>query len=233
MPKRPSPCSARPSSAVSSVASGGFLLQAAGQPEVEDLDESLLGDHHVLGLEVAVDDASGVGGGHPRGGLEGDREDRLDRRPVLARELAERSPRDIFHRDDWHARRVVHGVDRAQVGMVQRGGRAGLGQGGARRHRAVGLEDFQGDGPVELEVPGPVDPGKRPGTHLGLDQVMREIIARPKGREWVECLVIGHPVFAAESARLEGRQDPQHFLAPYDRRSGCARPGTGPGHRGR
>jgi hypothetical protein len=45
---------------------GGQLLAAgvfggAGEAEVEDLDGALVGDEHVVGLEVAVDDAGAVG----------------------------------------------------------------------------------------------------------------------------------------------------------------------------
>ena len=55
----------------------------------------------------------------------------------------ERFAGDVFHADDRNARRIVDGVDRAEVGMIERGRRAGLGQRGARRHRAVGPEDLE------------------------------------------------------------------------------------------
>ena len=47
--------------------------QAAGQAEVEDLDEALGCDHHVLGLQVAVHDPLGMGRRHARRDLAGDR----------------------------------------------------------------------------------------------------------------------------------------------------------------
>jgi hypothetical protein len=40
-----------------------------GQAEVEDLRVALVGDHDVLGLEVAVDDPALMGGGEAVGDL--------------------------------------------------------------------------------------------------------------------------------------------------------------------
>ena len=44
----------------------------AGEAEVEDLYPSIFGEHDVFGLEVAVDDTGGVGGGEAVGHLRGD-----------------------------------------------------------------------------------------------------------------------------------------------------------------
>jgi hypothetical protein len=41
----------------------------AGEAEVEDADAAVVADEHVVGLEVAVDDADGVGGGEALAGL--------------------------------------------------------------------------------------------------------------------------------------------------------------------
>ena len=47
-------------------------LRQLGQAEVQDLGDTLRRDHHVRGLEVAVDDAGGVGGGERVGQGNGD-----------------------------------------------------------------------------------------------------------------------------------------------------------------
>ena len=58
--------------------------QPAGQAEVEDLHQPVVGDHHVLRLEVPVHDAGRVSGRHARGDLAGDRQERLGRQPIPA-----------------------------------------------------------------------------------------------------------------------------------------------------
>ena len=83
--------------------------------------------------------------------------------------------------------RVVHRVDRADVGMVERGGRARLGQRGAGRDRAVRLEDLERHGPVELEVARQVDPGERARADLRLDQVVREEMPGPQASRTGRC----------------------------------------------
>ena len=49
---------------------GSLGLRELGQAEVEDLHAAVARDEDVLGLQVPVDDALGVGGGESRGDLE-------------------------------------------------------------------------------------------------------------------------------------------------------------------
>ena len=64
-----------------------------GEAEVEDLHVAVARQHHVLGLEVAVDDAGGVGAGEPVGQLAGDVEHPAGReRELGADEAAQRPP---------------------------------------------------------------------------------------------------------------------------------------------
>ena len=51
---------------------GGFSL--LGKAEIDHFDLAFGGHHDVAGLEVAVDDAGGVGGGECPGDLDGDRQ---------------------------------------------------------------------------------------------------------------------------------------------------------------
>ena len=60
------PGSVSPQAGVSAAAlEGRPRAQELGQAEVDDLDVPRLREHHVLRLEVAVDDAAGVGLGEP------------------------------------------------------------------------------------------------------------------------------------------------------------------------
>ena len=70
-----------------------------GKPEVQHLDEAVRADHHVLGLDVAMNDADVVGS-HQRGGdLERDVE-RLPGLETTCREpLTQRLPFHVLHRD--------------------------------------------------------------------------------------------------------------------------------------
>jgi hypothetical protein len=72
----------------------------ARQPEVGHLDLSPVGDQHVLGLDVAVDQPGGVRGGQRRG----HRLDQLDGPPGVHRglagdELTQREPLHVLHHD--------------------------------------------------------------------------------------------------------------------------------------
>ena len=60
------------------------------QAEVEDLDAALVGDEHVLGLDVAVDDALRVGGGEATRDLHREHQRLLLRRRPLAHRRAQR-----------------------------------------------------------------------------------------------------------------------------------------------
>ncbi len=53
------------------VMSLSVVLDRLGETEVEDLDLVVARDHHVLGLEIAMHDAAGMGGGNPPGDLKG------------------------------------------------------------------------------------------------------------------------------------------------------------------
>ena len=94
-----------------------------GQPEIEHLHQAVGPDHHVLGLQIAVDDAEGVRGADAGGDLNAEVEHLAQRRRrVLRREpLPERRALDVLHRDEAAA--VIGGaqrVDDADVGMAER-----------------------------------------------------------------------------------------------------------------
>jgi hypothetical protein len=58
---------------LASQASAWPAIHGAGEAEVEDADAAVVADEDVVGLEVAVDEAGGVGGGEAAAGLAGTR----------------------------------------------------------------------------------------------------------------------------------------------------------------
>ena len=70
-----------------------------GETEIQDLDDAIFGDHHVLGLEVTVDDAGSVGLLEPSDRLNGDAQCALHGNRPVVENLPKRSSRDVLHRD--------------------------------------------------------------------------------------------------------------------------------------
>ena len=58
-------------------------MKAAGQAEVENLDRSVAADHHILGLQVAMDDAPLMRGGHAGGKLPAERQQVVGRQRLF------------------------------------------------------------------------------------------------------------------------------------------------------
>ena len=73
--------------------------EAAGEAEVEDLDEAAVGEHDVGGLEVAMEDAEVVRGGEAVGDLDAGGEDELEAGRAFGDELVEGLAGDVLHDD--------------------------------------------------------------------------------------------------------------------------------------
>ena len=94
-----------------------------GQAEVENL-RSALGEEDVRGLDVAVEDALGVGGVEGINECERDVDDGRDIQRSARQPLLERLALEQLHRDErWLCADVVN---RADIRMIQRRGRAAL-----------------------------------------------------------------------------------------------------------
>ena len=78
------------------IAFAGHLL---GEAEIQDLGAPVMGEHDVLGLEVAVDDGSGVSGGQPIGHLPGEFQHPGLRQRAAPHDLAQRVSLDQFADD--------------------------------------------------------------------------------------------------------------------------------------
>ncbi len=143
-----------------------------GVAEIGQAGRAVLGQQHVGGLQVAVQDAQVVGAGQGVGHVEGDLDRALDgqagrpaghrdaRPTVSIQQIAQRAARDVLHHQVVPPLRLkgVHHLD--DVGMVQLAQRfplaqeAGQGVGVAGHHfRPQGLDGHELPG---LQVPAPV-----------------------------------------------------------------------------
>ena len=172
-------------SVVLALAGGLAALEglALGEPEVQNLREAVLGDHDVLGLQIAMDDAGVVCPSKPVGDLHREIEEPLHGERSGGQQIAQRLALDELHRDVGKRARGADLVDRDDVGMVERRHRSGflleapdpVGLGGHR----LG-QDLEGHVAAEPRVVRPVDlphaaraeaPADGVGTELPTDEV--------------------------------------------------------------
>ena len=153
-------------------------------------------DHEVAGLDVAMDQAEGVGGDDGFNALLGEAEEVLKLERAAGEDVLERLAFDEFH-DDVGALGVDAVVENGDdVGMRKAGGGHGLAP-GLLDELAVVLGDLHadaldGDGAVEVVVPGAVNVAKSaaadqfPNFETVGDPILR---SRIKGRA---CLQRSH-----------------------------------------
>ena len=94
-----------------------------GDPEVQHLGVTAVGHEEVGGFDVAVDDAFTVRGAQRIRDLGADRQDTIHRHRPAANFVLERRALEQLHRDERLAVVLADVVNRADVGMVERGGR--------------------------------------------------------------------------------------------------------------
>ena len=159
---------------------GGLVgdgLDELGQAEVEELGVAVPGDHDVVGLDVAVEDAGVVGLGQALGDLDGDLDRAHEVELAVGDDPADGPAVDILHGDEQVAVDLVDVVDLGDGRMRDGRGRAGLEEEPAPAfgvgHQA-GADHLEGDQAVETGVPGPVDDAHAALAELGLDPVMLE-----------------------------------------------------------
>ena len=90
------------------------------EPEVENLGESIRRDHHVLGLQVAMDDSGFVRLGQAVGDLRRDRQHATDRQRPVGNELPQGLALDELHAQERRCVRAADVVHRHDRGMVER-----------------------------------------------------------------------------------------------------------------
>ena len=197
--------SARPSAGLPSICSGamyssvptkpparvepGLRARLLGQPEVGQvgmvraIGALARGDEHVGRLDVAVDEARGMGGIERRGDLaeQGDRRRRLER--ALAQPALEVGAIDEAHGQEVAAVPLAGLVDGDDVGMVDGGGHLRLAQEARPEGLVIGRQrgdELDGHRPIEGRVRGPVDDAHAAAADDRLEVVAAEVGAQPR-----------------------------------------------------
>jgi hypothetical protein len=151
-----------------------LLAHHAGQAEIGDAGAAAAVDHHVGGLEVAVEHPAIVGGGEAGADLAGDLHGAVSREASdPPQQRAQVFPVDVLHGEERLALDLPHVVDAGDVGVAHLAGDAHLaeeaveapavlGEGRGKelqRHRLVQLEVV---GPVHLAHPAAADEAEDP-----------------------------------------------------------------------
>ena len=167
-----------------------------GQPEVEDLDHALRSHHHVLGLEVAMDDARAMGLREPVGELRAEVEQLGDGGGARTQAAAQRLALHQLHHHVVRARaagRLADVVDVDDVGMVEGGGRARLAvEAPQQLGVGAGAQHLEGDRPAQPRVPRAVDL-----AHAARAQAVDDLVradARSGGEGVVHLAAAYHPL---------------------------------------
>jgi len=113
------------------------------------------GDKNVGRLNVAVDDARGMGGIQRVGDLDAQRDDRVRLHGLAGDVVLQRRPFQEFHRNESPALKLANVVESADVGMVQRRGGPGFApetgqRGGVLRY--IWREELERDKAAEAHV---------------------------------------------------------------------------------
>ena len=75
------------------------VVNQLGEAEVQDLRHTLASEHHVLGLQIAVDDSGVVGTGQAICDLCGDGNEATNRQWTIHQHIAQRPTGDELHGD--------------------------------------------------------------------------------------------------------------------------------------
>jgi hypothetical protein len=148
--------------------------------EIQNFGVAAVGDENVGGLDVAVDDALGVGGVERVGNFDAEIEKKLQIQGTSADGMFQRFAVETFHGQVGLAVGFSDVVDGANVGMIQRGGGARFATEALERLRVFGQfigEEFQGDEAAEVGVLSLVHHTHAATAELFDDAVMRDGLA--------------------------------------------------------
>ena len=139
----------------------GVRARCAGEAEVAELDAAVVGEQHVLGLEVAVHDAGLVRRGETRQHGVHDVDRLLGREPlVVLQQLAQRDARQVLHDQVGHVGVLALVEHVHDVGVCEPGGRTGLLHESRLEGVVIGevaVHDLDRDAALEAQVGGEVD----------------------------------------------------------------------------
>ena len=189
---------------------GPLRLHELGEAEVEELHPAVARQEDVLGLQVAVDDAGGVGGREAlrdldRGGGDGLDRERPAVEPVPERlaleELGDEVGDAVVAPDveDGEDVRVAEPPDRLHLDL-EPADPVGVGRAGPR-------EDLDGDVAAEPGVPGAPDLAHPPRADAGRDFVRTELVS-PATAPSSRYGIAPRPVRAPAAPSRSPRRDP-------------------------
>ncbi len=139
---------------------GAALRGELGEAEVKNLGLAGAGGEEVGGLDVAVDDALGVGGGEGIGDLAAQLQHQLGGQGPAGDAVLEDLAFEQLHSDEGLAVVLVNFMDGADVGVVEGSGGAGFAQEAFERLAVAGElfgQELESDEAAELGVFGLVD----------------------------------------------------------------------------
>ena len=163
------------------VDAAGFHL---GEAEIENLGVPALGDENVGGFNVAMDNPFGMRRVQRVGNLDAERQDRFQLHGTRPDHVLERDPIQEFHDEKGASIFLADVVNRADVGMIERGG--GLGFASESFERLAVLGEFlgqklQGDKTAEARVFGFIDHAHATAAELLDDPVMGDVVKQEGG----------------------------------------------------
>jgi len=156
------------------------------QAEVQDLDDAVVADHHVLGLDVAMDNAGFVRGVEGGGHLEGDLQGVSQRQRHGAHPLAQRLSPDELRGNEVQVLEIPDLVDGEDIGVIERRRRLRFPHESTEAiavSRRFPVQDLQGHLALEARVLGDVDRAHAARAQRRQDLVGSEVNAR-RERHW-------------------------------------------------
>jgi len=173
-----------------------------GEAEVEDLHPALGSEHHVLGLEVTVEDPVLVRGRHRVGEGDRDREEPVEGQPSLGDRARERLALDVLHREETVAVGLLDRVQGHDAGVVEGGDRPGLALEPldlVRVLRGLRRKELEGHPPAQPGVLGEVDLSHPPRPEGSEEPIAAQ---GPAGQS-IRRPVLAHDVKYDERSRAE------------------------------
>ncbi len=158
----------------------GSPIRHFRQAEVEYLRLAAPGDENIRRLDVAVNDAAGVGSVERVGDFDAPVEQQIERHRTAFDAMFERLALEELHRDEVPAIGFVNFVDRADIRVIQGRGGAGLPLEPFERLpvlRQVFRQEFQRHQAAQLRVLGLVDDAHAAATELFENAVVGDCLA--------------------------------------------------------
>ena len=156
-----------------------------GESEVEDLGLAATGDENVGRLDVAVDDAFGVGGIERIGDLDGKVNNLLGRERAAANAHIQGHAFEQLHGDKTPTGVFADFIDGTNIGMIQGGGGASLALETLEGLWVMGQfigQELEGHMAAELEILGFEDHTHPAAAQLADDAVVRDGLADHVGQ---------------------------------------------------